>query len=263
MLFIQAYYRVYLSGHNRVVIPAFMILTAAIWAFPDTTSPYYAGRVLGTASMFTAAAVLAHMLYTIKKIKRDAPISLFVIFGFLPGSLIIWDVMNYLFIYHTPPLTHTYTIPIISTLVIIYIVRDLISSKTALALLYSRLKEPEPQARGFTVTSSAEDKLKRVMAFLDENFRSDISREGLAGSIGMSPDHLSRLFTSYTGKKIQDYINERRVDEARARLADQDARIIDVAFAVGYENLATFNRVFLKITGMTPTDYRKKSLPGL
>jgi len=259
MLFIEAYYRCYLSGHNRIVIPAFIVMTLAIWAFPDTTSQFYPGRILGTAAMFAAAIILSHVLYTIKKIKKDASVTLFIIFGFLPGSLILWDVTNYLFIYHTPPLTHTYTIPIISTLVIIYIVRDLISSKTALTLLYSRLSGPDPQAKGFTVTTSAEDKLKRVIAFIEENFSSDISREGLAGSIGMSPDHLSRLFTSYTGKKIQDYINELRISEARKQLGDPDVRIIDVAFAVGYENLATFNRVFLKITGTTPSDFRKKT----
>jgi AraC-like DNA-binding protein len=257
LLFIQSYYKVYLSGHNRVIIPLFLVMTAVIWSFPDTTSPYYPGRILGTAAMFTATAVLVHVLYTIKKIKKDASVTLFIIFGFLPGSLIIWDVMNYQFIYHTPPLTHTYTIPIISTLVIIYIVRDLISSKTALALLYSKLNGPDTAARGFTVTSSAEDKLKRIISFLDENYRSDISREGLAGSIGMSPDHLSRIFTSYTGKKIQDYINERRIDDARDQLKNPENRIIDIAFSVGYENLATFNRVFLKITGMTPSDFRK------
>ncbi len=262
LLFIQAYYKCYLSGHNKIVIPAFIIITVVIWIFPDTTSPYYPGRILGTSAMFAAALVLGHVLYTIKKIKKDASITLFIIFGFLPGSLILWDVTSYLFFIHTPPLTHTYTIPIISTLAIIYIVRDLISSKTALALLYSKLSEPDTPARGFTVTSSAEDKLKRIMAFLDENYRSDISREGLAGSIGMSPDHLSRIFTSYTGKKIQDYINERRIADARDQLKNPENRIIDIAFSVGYENLATFNRVFLKITGMTPSDFRKNSDSG-
>ncbi len=265
MLFIQSYYRFYLTWHNRIIIPVLLAVTLLIWAFPDTTSPYYPGRVLGLTAMFAATFVLLHVIYTIKKIKRDASITLFICLGFIPGFFIIWDILNYQFINHIPPLTHTYTIPFISTLIIIYIVRDLISSKIALTLLYAKLDAPAPAPavpaetpeKSFTVTTTAETKLKRVISFLDENYRSNISREGLAGSIGMSPDHLSRIFMSYTGKKIQDYINEKRVDDAKDQLANTENRIIDIAFSIGYENLATFNRIFLKTTGSTPSDYRK------
>ncbi len=257
MLFMEAYYKCYLPWYNRIVIPLFGIITLVIWMFPDTTSPFYPGRILGTAAMFTAAVLLSLVMYSIKQVKKDASVSLFIMLGFMPGTFILWDVTSYLFIFHIPPMTHTYTIPVISTWVMMYIIRDLVSSKTALALLYGKLNVTDAGDRGYTVTSTAEDKLKRVIAFIDENFASDLSREGLAASIGISPDHLSRLFMSYTGKKIQNYINDLRIIQARKLLLDTDMRIIDIAFAVGYENLATFNRLFHNITGLTPSDFRK------
>lgn len=257
MLFMETYYKCYLTWFNRTVIPLFGIITLVIWLFPDTASSFYPGRVLGTAAMFSAAVILSFAMYSIKQVKRDASVTIFVLLGFMPGMFIVWDVVSYLFIFHIPPMTHTYTIPIISTWVMMYIIRDVVSSKTALALLYGKLNAADGDTRGYTVTSTAEDKLKRIIAFIDENYTSDISREGLAASIGMSPDHLSRLFMSYTGEKIQHYINDLRIMEARKLLIDTDMRIIDIAFAVGYENLATFNRLFHKITGLTPSDFRR------
>jgi len=114
--------------------------------------------------------------------------------------------------------------------------------------------EGEPTA----VTDFSRDRVRRAIAYIDENYRYDISREGLASSLGISPYYLGKAFKELTGKKLGDYINEARVREASRRLSDTDESIIDIAYAVGFETLRTFNRAFRRVTGMAPSEYREK-----
>jgi len=107
------------------------------------------------------------------------------------------------------------------------------------------------------ITPFTGEKLQEAVEFLNENYRRDISREGLAEKLGMSVDHLGRKFKAYMGKRMGDYINELRVRDAAEALEATDMKIIDIAYDNGFESLATFNRVFLKITGETPTGYRR------
>jgi len=111
---------------------------------------------------------------------------------------------------------------------------------------------------GTTVTSTTERKLERVMEFIKENFTFNISREGLAAAVDMSPDHLSRSFGKYTGRRIDAYINELRIEEAKRQLAATDKTVIRIAFDTGFETIRSFNRVFSEAEGMSPTKYREE-----
>ena len=103
------------------------------------------------------------------------------------------------------------------------------------------------------------EKMEYVVRFLRENYREDISREGLAARLDLSPDHMSRLFKKYTGKKFGRVLNEMRISDALERLESTDEPIIDIAFSVGFESLRTFNRVFRDITGSTPSVHRSRT----
>jgi|GEM_PF-620702 len=130
------------------------------------------------------------------------------------------------------------------------------------AFLYQRMinqkMENKPSYRREPSMSGAtEEKIKKAISFLEENYTSDISREGLAASLNMHPDSLGRFFKMYTDKKISEYINELRVREAAEKLSDSNQSIIDIAFAVGFESVTTFNRAFMKEMKITPTKFRK------
>ena len=101
-----------------------------------------------------------------------------------------------------------------------------------------------------------EEKIQKVINYIHENYTFDISREGLAAAVGMNPNYFSSQFKEFTGRKINDYINELRVNEAMDRLKDKDVKIIDAALATGFDSLSTFNRAFRHCTGKTPTEYR-------
>jgi len=109
-----------------------------------------------------------------------------------------------------------------------------------------------------TVTEESRRKIEVVKKFLDENFIEEISRDGLAEAVEMSPDHLGRMFKQYTGHKISDHLNRKRIAAACKELEETNRKIIDIAFGVGFDSLRTFNKVFLDSVGVNPTNYRKQ-----
>lgn len=100
-------------------------------------------------------------------------------------------------------------------------------------------------------------KLDKVINYINNNFKSDMSREGLASLIDLAPDYFGKVFKIYTGEKLNTYIKRIRIDYALDRLKNTDLSIIDIAMESGFESLRTFNRAFQEIHGLTPSNYRK------
>ena len=100
-------------------------------------------------------------------------------------------------------------------------------------------------------------KVEAVKDLIEKNFTEPLYRNDLADSVDLSRDHLGRMFKQLTGEKISDYINRLRIEEACRRLKQNQHKIIDIAFDVGFKNLRTFNLCFSKITGISPSDYRR------
>ncbi len=109
---------------------------------------------------------------------------------------------------------------------------------------------------GIKMTADMESRIIRGKEYIDNNFRRNISREGLASMLGMNPDSFGRYFKIYTGKRINEYINTLRIEEAVSMLQTSDANVLNIALAVGFENTASFYRTFMKIMKNTPSFYR-------
>jgi AraC-like DNA-binding protein len=61
-------------------------------------------------------------------------------------------------------------------------------------------------------------------------------------------------------KSFYDYVNERRIEEVKRKINDpkySHLKLVEVAYECGFNSKATFNRVFKKIEGHSPTDYKK------
>ena len=125
-------------------------------------------------------------------------------------------------------------------------------------------KEQQPPKSGADagskgrISSQTEKKIQAAINIIKDNYLSELSRTDLAKSVGVNPDSLGKQFKQYTGKKLGDYIYELRINEAARRLCQSDDKIINIAFDVGFESLRTFNRIFLKIKGVTPAQYRQE-----
>ena len=117
---------------------------------------------------------------------------------------------------------------------------------------------PDDEEKKAPLTPAAQDKIGKAISFIRDNFNSEISRDGLAAHLDLSPNYFGKLFTEYTGMKMNDFITDLRINEATRLLRNTGEQIIDIAFAVGFNNLRTFNRAFYKCVGMTPRQYRTR-----
>jgi YesN/AraC family two-component response regulator len=88
----------------------------------------------------------------------------------------------------------------------------------------------------------------------------DLSLQDLAEKLSIPSHHLSQVINEKLIKNYSDYVNTYRIEEAMEHLADswqKRRKILSIAFEVGFNTKATFNYVFKKHTGMTPSQYRK------
>ena len=99
------------------------------------------------------------------------------------------------------------------------------------------------------------EKLREAM---DRDFALPHDLRTLARNAGVSVAYLCRRFKGYTGKTVIGYLIERRIQAAIWKLREGGGKIISVALACGFNDLAYFNRVFKRIVGTTPSGYRRK-----
>jgi len=103
-----------------------------------------------------------------------------------------------------------------------------------------------------TSTSS----IAEVVDFITEHFAEDISLSKAADMAAMSQTAFARNFQKFTGSKFSEFVTRVRIGQACSMLQATDLRVATICHEVGYNNLANFNRHFLKIKQMTPSNYR-------
>lgn len=103
---------------------------------------------------------------------------------------------------------------------------------------------------------------ERINAIVDRLMR-DVSQPTsaaqLAGELGMSESRFSRFFRRATGNTYTDFVNRLRVNRACQLLMDTDRQVTRICYEVGFHNVANFNRRFLEIKGMTPSEFRRQA----
>jgi AraC-like DNA-binding protein len=91
--------------------------------------------------------------------------------------------------------------------------------------------------------------------YLDES----LSLRMLASRLNLDPNLVSHVLNTIVGKSFYDYVNEFRVNEVKRKIQDPSyshLKIVELAFESGFNSKATFNRVFKKVTGKSPSQYR-------
>jgi AraC-like DNA-binding protein len=107
--------------------------------------------------------------------------------------------------------------------------------------------------------AKAEDSdMNRVIAHLRENLTEPVTETELAEMTGQSQSAFSRSFKRHTGTTLVRFRNQLRIDLACQMLvSDPEARVSDICFDVGFSNLSNFNRHFLRLKGMSPSEFRQ------
>jgi AraC family transcriptional regulator len=99
--------------------------------------------------------------------------------------------------------------------------------------------------------------LRRCLEFIESRLEGDLGLKDLAHEATMSTSHLIRSFRQSTGKTPYQYLLHRRIERARSLMRDLHAPLTQVAIASGFADQHHLARVFRRVTGVTPTSYRR------
>lgn len=100
--------------------------------------------------------------------------------------------------------------------------------------------------------------IENVLRFIWEHYCEDITLSDVAGEVYLNPIYISRLIKEQTGKNYTDILRELRIGKAVELLKNTDLYVYEIADKVGYHNLKYFYKVFRKVKGNSPNDYRPK-----
>jgi AraC-like DNA-binding protein len=103
------------------------------------------------------------------------------------------------------------------------------------------------------------EQINRIVDRITGDLAASVSLADLAGELGMSESRLSRFFKRATGNSFTDFVNMVRINSACRLLMQTDHFVADICYQVGFNNVANFNRRFLELKGVTPTEFRRQA----
>ena len=101
--------------------------------------------------------------------------------------------------------------------------------------------------------------IRRAKAHIAGHYGDPISLDEIAQAMHVSTFYFCKMFKKATGLTFTDYLGRVRVEKAKNLLLNPHLRVSEIAYTVGFQSLTHFNRVFRKVAGEAPTDFREKS----
>lgn len=160
----------------------------------------------------------------------------------------------------TLAITQTYRIEVDFFVVLIFAALLVVFSFSVVSQpqLFTTIKIP--QAKGEIISKNILEKLERLMESEKPYLNSELKIDDLAQMLNIPYYQLSEVINKHYQASFFDFINKNRVEEAKTLLSNgSNDKILAVAFDSGFSNKATFNRIFKKTTGFTPSEYKKRS----
>ncbi|MFD1956021.1 response regulator [Paenibacillus thailandensis] len=100
--------------------------------------------------------------------------------------------------------------------------------------------------------------MDQAAAFIREHFREDLSLEQAAEHVHLNPYYFSKVFKQYNGESFIDFVTRIRIEEAKALMAEGNLSLKEISYEIGYKDPNYFSRVFKKIAGVSPSEYRSQ-----
>ena len=120
-------------------------------------------------------------------------------------------------------------------------------------LLMRHFKAPEDTAK----EKAGRKEFYQIAEYINANFKSDMTVNSISSKLFTSRKKVSETFRSFSGMSINDYVNMLRVKNANYLLL-HGAEISEAAFDSGFQSLRTFNHIYKKLMGISPTEYIKR-----
>lgn len=102
------------------------------------------------------------------------------------------------------------------------------------------------------------DRLDKVINFLNFHYREKITLEKVSDLAGYHPSAFCRFFKEKSGKSLSEYLNDMRIGYACKLLIEGNLTVSQICFECGFNNLSNFNRTFRRLTKFTPTEYQQQ-----
>ncbi len=100
--------------------------------------------------------------------------------------------------------------------------------------------------------------IRRAKAHIAGHYGDPISLDEIARAMHVSTFYFCKMFKKATGLTFTDYLGRVRLEKAKNLLLNPHLRVSEIAYTVGFQSLTHFNRIFRKVTGEAPTEFREK-----
>ena len=119
------------------------------------------------------------------------------------------------------------------------------------------MMSPADELKKATLRQQAEPiEIWKARKFIEEYSSEELSLNRVAKAVNINSNYLSEKFKQVTGINFVEYVARTRFERAHDLLRNSNRRISEIAFAVGFQSLSQFNRVFKKFSGKSPTEFR-------
>ncbi|MCD9022501.1 response regulator [Cohnella silvisoli] len=99
--------------------------------------------------------------------------------------------------------------------------------------------------------------VEKIETYVGRNLQGDLSLSRLGQAVYLNPAYLSRLYKQITGVGLSDYVTEKRIQKSKELLRSTDMKIQDITTLVGLESPSYFARLFKRLTGQSPQEFRE------
>jgi AraC-like DNA-binding protein/ligand-binding sensor protein len=100
--------------------------------------------------------------------------------------------------------------------------------------------------------------VQKAREYINKHKMESLSLTAVAKVAGASVFHFCKVFHKATGLKFTDYVARIRLEDARTQLLNPNRRVSEVAYDVGFQSLTQFNRMFKRVFGQSPSEFRKR-----
>jgi AraC-like DNA-binding protein len=99
--------------------------------------------------------------------------------------------------------------------------------------------------------------ITRAKKIIKDNNEESLSLEEMAKTLNVSTFYFCKMFKKATGLTFTDYLSRTRIEKAKTILLNPNARISEAAYDSGFASITHFNRVFKRVVGKSPSQYRE------
>ena len=111
------------------------------------------------------------------------------------------------------------------------------------------------------LNDSKSDLTKKARDYVIENVGKRIMLQDVADYVSLSPNYLSALFKKEYNQNLVEFINETKMEWACTLIREDKYRMYEISYMLGFDNAYYFTKVFKRYTGLTPTEYQRKTRP--